>query len=132
MNTKSRLTFNNRPIFFFFKNWNFIKVNLPTHACFRRNWKLFLILKFWNYRKCKVLLHTLNVYKIPAKEHKVVDHWAADEISVLQIMFWKYLEYISLILCNSERVKRGWIVIFTLSSFLSVQYVLVTNSCKGT
>ena len=28
------------------------------------------------------MLNTLNVYKILPKEHKVVDYWAADEISV--------------------------------------------------
>ena len=32
------------------------------------------------------LLHTLNAYQIPAKEHQVVDSWAADEISVLEIL----------------------------------------------
>ena len=28
------------------------------------------------------MLQTLNVYQIPAKEHKVVDRWDADKISV--------------------------------------------------
>ena len=28
------------------------------------------------------MFQTLNVYKIPAKEHQVVDHSDADEISV--------------------------------------------------
>ena len=36
----------------------------------------------WNYSKCKDILQTLNVYKIPAKERQVVDHLDADEISV--------------------------------------------------
>ena len=77
------MTFDNKQSFFFKKNPNFIKVNLLTHAYFRGDSKLFLILTLWSYSKWKDLLHTLNVYKIPAKEHKVVDPWAADEISVL-------------------------------------------------
>ena len=32
--------------------------------------------------KCKDILQTLNIYKIPAREHQVVDHWDADERSV--------------------------------------------------
>ena len=48
----------------------------------RGNWQLFLILRHWNVFKCKNLLQTLNVYKIPAKELHLVDRWAADEISV--------------------------------------------------
>ena len=42
----------------------------------------------------------LNVYKILAKDQQVVDSWAADEISVLEILFWKYLQYFPLILCH--------------------------------
>ena len=59
-------------------------MNLPKHACLKRNCKLFLMLTLWSYSKWKDVLHMLNVYKIPAKEHKVVDGWAADEISVLK------------------------------------------------
>ena len=70
---KKRLIFNSRQNSFFLKNPNFIKVNLPTHACLRRDCKLFLILKLLSYSKCKDLLHPLNVYKIPEKEQKVVD-----------------------------------------------------------
>ena len=36
-------------------------------------------LKFF---KMQDRLYTLNVYKIPAKEHQVNGHWAADEMSV--------------------------------------------------
>ena len=71
----------------FFKNPNFLIVNLETRTCLTRIWKLFLIVTLWSYWKCKDLLHTLNVYKIPAKEHKVVDRWAANEISVLWYCF---------------------------------------------
>ena len=37
-----------------------------------------------------VLLHILNVYKIPIKEHQLVDSWAADEISAFETLSWKY------------------------------------------
>ena len=52
------------------------------HACVTRNSKLFLIIILWSYSKCKGLLHTSNIYKILAKKHKAVDHWAADELAV--------------------------------------------------
>ena len=35
----------------------------------------------------------LNVYKIPAKQHTVVDRRDADEISVSYIWFLNYLKY---------------------------------------
>ena len=56
---------------------------MQTHACLTRNCKLFLIITLWKYSKCKDLLHTSNVCKVPAKEHKAVDRWVADEPSVL-------------------------------------------------
>ena len=77
------MTFKNRQKLFSKKKTNFLKVNLQTHACLRRNCKLFLIITLWKYSKFKDLLHTLNVDKIPAKEHKAVDRWAADEVSAL-------------------------------------------------
>ena len=55
---------------------------MPTDTCPTRNSQLFFILTHWSYSKCKDILQTLNVYKIPAKEHQVVDHSDADEISV--------------------------------------------------
>ena len=67
----------------------FLKVNLSTYICPVRNWQLFFILTHWSYCKCKDLLQTLNVYKIPAKQHQVVDRWDADEISVWQTLFCK-------------------------------------------
>ena len=36
----------------------------------------------------------LNVYKIPGKEHRVVEIWDTDEIAALKIPIWKYLEYV--------------------------------------
>ena len=77
-----------------------MKVNLPTHVWLRRNYQLFFILRHWTYSKYKDTFHMLNVYEIPEKEHQVVDHWAADERSVSEILFFKYLEYASLLLCN--------------------------------
>ena len=44
-----------------------------TYICPTRNWQLFLILTHSNYFKCKNLLQTLNVFKIPPKEHHLVD-----------------------------------------------------------
>ena len=61
----------------------FIKINLPTHIYPTKNLQLLLILKNWSYSKCKNILQTLNVYKIPEKEHQVVDRWDADEILLL-------------------------------------------------
>ena len=55
------------------------------------------------YKSKTTILHTLNVYKIPAKEHYVCDRWVANEISVFKILFSKYLEYVPLILCNCKQ-----------------------------
>ena len=77
---------------------------MTSHAFFRRNCKLSLILTL--SAKCKDLLRTLNVYKIPAEKQKIVYRWAAHQVSVSQIIFWKYLEYATLILCNSKQVKK--------------------------
>ena len=46
------------------------------------------------------LLHTLNVYQISAKQHQVVDGWAADEMSVSETLFSKYSEHVPQILRN--------------------------------
>ena len=56
--------------------------------------------------KCNDLLNTLNVYQIPAKEHQVVHHWDADEISVSETLFSKYSKYIPQILRNYKKIKR--------------------------
>ena len=65
------------------------------------------------------MLPKLNVDKIPAKGHQVVDRWAADETSVLEILFSEYLEYVLIILRNYKKLKRTKIFRFTISSFLS-------------
>ena len=59
-----------------------MKVNFPTHGSLRRNWQLFLTLTLWSYSKCKDVLHTFNVYKIPAKDYKIVHRWTVDEVSL--------------------------------------------------
>ena len=86
-----------------------------------------MLLTPWSYPKCRNILHTLNVYEIAAKEHQVVDLWASDEISVLERLFLKYLEYVALILRNYKKIKRTNIFIFTNSSILSAEYILVTT-----
>ena len=78
-----RSIFNIRQSLLFFENQSFIKVKLQRHIYLRRNYHLFVILTHWSFFKCKNILQTLNVYKIPLKEHQVNDSWAADEISVL-------------------------------------------------
>ena len=52
----------------------------------------------------------LNVCKIPAKERQVVDSWVADEIPVSKMLFWKYLEYVNLILHNYKKLQMTKIV----------------------
>ena len=75
------MTFNNGENLIFL-NPSFIIGNLPTYICRMRNWQLFLILTHWSYSKCKNMLQTLYVYKIPAKQHQVVHRWGTDEMSV--------------------------------------------------
>ena len=59
-----------------------MKVKLPTHICRTKNYQLFFILRYRSYSKCKDMLQTMNLFKIPAKEHQVVGHSDPDEISV--------------------------------------------------
>ena len=65
-----------------------------------------MILAHCSWSKYKDILHTLNVYRILPKEDHAVDSWAADEISVSEILFWKNLEYVSLILRNCKKIKE--------------------------
>ena len=39
----------------------------------------------------------LKTYKSPEKYHQEIDNGAANERSVSEILFWKYLEYVPLI-----------------------------------
>ena len=63
----------------------------------------------------------LNPYKSPEKYHQEIDNGAANEISVSEILFWKYLEYVPLILCNYKKLQRTKTVTFTISTFFSAQ-----------
>ena len=65
LSKKRRLNFKNS------ENLLFRKVNLPTHICPARNWQSFLIWTHYSNSKWKNILHTLKVYKIPAKEHNI-------------------------------------------------------------
>ena len=76
----------------------------------------------------KIYWITLNLYKIPAKEHQVVGHVAADQISISEILFWKYSECLPITLRNYKKLKRRQIVRFTIFSFLSAQHALVTTA----
>ena len=102
---------------------------MATYVCLRRNCQLFSRLTHWNYPHWKYILHTLSVYKISAKKkHQVVGPSGAYEISVYEILFWKYLGFVSIILCNYKELKGANIFIFTASSFPNVQCVLVTTA----
>ena len=70
----------------------------------------------------------MNVYKSRAKVHQVVYRSTVVKILISEILFWKYLEYVPLTTRNYKELKRTKIVIFTISSFLSVQYALVTTA----
>ena len=84
---------------------------------------IYLITTHWSYFKCNNLNQTLNVYKIPAKEHQVVDTWNAHNISVSETLFWKYLEYVVLLILPNwkKKPKASKIDRFWISSILSVQ-----------
>ena len=62
------------------------------------------------------MLHTLNVGKISAKEHQLADSCAADEISVSEKLFWRYLENVSRIIRNYKNLKGTKIAKFKVSS----------------
>ena len=65
--------------------------------------------------------HILNVYEIPVSEHYVVDSWAANETSVSEILFCKYLEYVQpLMLPNYKKLKEPKIFSFKHCSILGV------------
>ena len=80
-----------------------VKLNSPRHIYW--NLHLFLVIMHWSYFKHNDLFHTLNIFKIPAKEHDLVLRWTGDEISVLKILFCKYLKYVPLILLHFKKLK---------------------------
>ena len=48
-----------------------------------------------------------QICKIPVIDVKIVDSWAIDEISIAEILFWNYLEYVPVILRNYKKLNRG-------------------------
>ena len=84
-----------------------------------------MILSHWSYSKWKDILHTLNIYKNPPKEHQVVEWWAVDEISVVNIVVEIFRvcppNIMKLQKPKEEKNCRIWNLFF-----LSVQYVLMT------
>ena len=72
-----------------------------------------------SYFRFNDILHMLNVYKIIVKDQEALDSWATDEISVAEISFWKYLEYVPVILRNCKKIKRRKTVGSKISRFLS-------------
>ena len=97
------------------ENPSFIKVNSPKHVCLRGYHRVFLIKTHWSFSKYNDLLHSLNVYKIPGKEHQVVE------------LFSKYLENVPLKLRNYKKLKRTKFVWFTNFSSLSPQEILMAT-----
>ena len=77
------MTFNNKQIFSFYYP-NSLKVNFPNVLEGIANYFDNNASKSIKYND---LLHTLNLYQIPEKEHSVVDAWAADKISVWETLF---------------------------------------------
>ena len=118
---KGTLTFINRKFFIFFQYPNFKNINSLKRLCLCKNYCLLLLKTYRSNFKYNDLLHMLNVYKIPAKEHQVVDFRVADQISASEVLFWKYLAYFTLKLHNYKKLKTTKFLRFTIFSILSVQ-----------
>ena len=65
----------------FLKNPNVIKVNSTTHICRTRNYLFLFVITHWSSFKGNNILPLLNAYKIPLKEHQVVE-----KLKTLQIL----------------------------------------------
>ena len=94
-----------------------------------RNLHLFLMIMPWSYFKYSYLFYTLNVYKIPAKEHQLVLRWIADKISVLKTLFCKYLKYVPLTLLHFKELKTGKILRLNFFSFFE-RPIKRINNCR--
>ena len=79
----------------------------------------FFTITNFRYFRFNDILRMLNLYKIIVKDQEALDSWAADEISVAETPFWKYLEYVPVILRNCKKIKRRKTVGSTISRFLS-------------
>ena len=62
------------------------------------------------------------------QKHQVVGPSGAYEISFDEILFWKYLEFVPIILCNYKELKMAKFFKFIASSFPNSQCVLVTTA----
>ena len=103
--------------------------------CFRGNYDLLLIITYWSYFECNDILHMLSVYKILSNEHQADDSWAKYQMSVSEILFWKYLKYVPLILSNCKRLKKTKIAIFKIFSYFKYPIKLQANcriNCRKT
>ena len=67
----------------------------------------------------------LNVYKISGKKHQLIDFWVSDEMSALEILFWKYLSYIPLILRNYKKLKAA--NFFMILNFFYFKCTIISN-----
>ena len=63
-----------------------------------------------------MIYYTRLMYTKFQQKNQLVDNWAADEISVSEILFRKYLEYVLLILGNYKKLKNTRKFRFTISS----------------
>ena len=81
----------------------------------------------WSYLKCNDLLHNLNVYKNPRKEHQIVGFWIIDQIAAPKILFLKYFEYIPLISANYKKLKMTKLLWRTFFSILNAQWIWMTT-----
>ena len=79
-----------------FEDSNFTKVN----SLKRVTYTSFLIKTLFVYFKYNDLFHASNVYLVPGKEHQVSDFLNDYDTSLLEVLFWKCLEYVPLILRN--------------------------------
>ena len=81
----------------------------------------FFIKMHWRHFKYHNLLHRLNIYKFPRKEHQVVDFWVSDQLAAWKILFRKYLEYVPLIKHNYKKLKMPKFLWFTICSIFNGQ-----------
>ena len=88
-----------------------------------------------SYFECNDILLMLNLYKILSSEHQVDDSWAENQMSFSEILFWKYLKYVPLILPNYKSLKKTKIDIFKIFSYFKYPIKLQANcriNCRKT
>ena len=108
---------------------------MTTYVCPRRDYNLLLIITHWSYFKCNDMLHSLNVYKSFSNKLQVVDSWASYQMPVSEILFWKYLKYVPLLLPTCKRLKRTKLAKFKIFSYFKNPIKLPANcriNCRKT